>query len=121
MNAENRRKQIAESICIRRYDTVANLAKEYQVSERTIMRDIVALTERIPIYTKAGRYNGGIYIDPHYRMSKLYFEKEEVELVQRVLTCLEEKSFVSLCERDISALRLMLSAHEKPTAQQEVL
>lgn len=117
MNAEKRRKRIEDAICIRRYDTVANLAKEYAVSQRTIMRDIVVLTERIPIYTKPGRYGGGIYIDSRYRAGKLYFEKEESELIQRILACLEERSFVFLGERDIPALRRMLVAHEQPTVQ----
>ena len=104
-------------MCIRRHDTVANLAKEYGVSERTIMRDIVVLTERIPIYTKPGRYGGGVYIDPQYRPSKLYFEREESELMQRILTCLEVRSFGSLTEWDIPALRRMLTTHEKPTVR----
>ena len=121
MNAEKRRRKIEERICVRRYDTVANLAKEYKVSKRTILRDIVILTERIPIYTKSGRYGGGVYIDQQYHPRQIYFQREESELMHRILVCLEKRSFVPLGERDISALRRMLAIHENPNMQRIAL
>ena len=117
MNAEKRRRNMEDAICIRRHDTVANLAKEYGVSERTIMRDIVILSERIPIYTKPGRYGGGIYIDARYHAGRLYWEREETELMQRILACLEGRSFLPLGERDVPALRRMLATRGAPTAR----
>jgi len=44
-----------------------NLAFEFGVSERTIRRDIDALSLVAPIYTQAGRYGGGVYILSDYK------------------------------------------------------
>lgn len=38
---------------------------EFEVSERTISRDIEELSLTKPIYTKSGRYGGGVYILPY--------------------------------------------------------
>lgn len=46
----------------RKYEITENLANELNVSARTIRRDIVELSRLIPLYTKTGRYGGGIYI-----------------------------------------------------------
>ena len=67
MNSAERRNEILRRLCIRKHDTVANLAFEFQVSERTIRRDIEALSLEAPIYTQTGRYGGGVYILDDYK------------------------------------------------------
>ena len=47
--------------------TAAELARELEVSERTVYRDIAALgTAGVPVYTERGRY-GGVTLLPGYR------------------------------------------------------
>lgn len=59
--------------------TARQLANELVVSERTIYRDVEALSlAGIPIYTQDGR-GGGIGLDEHYRMSLTGLNKHEVQ------------------------------------------
>lgn len=59
--------------------TARQLAGELYVSERTIYRDVEALSlAGIPIYTQDGR-GGGIGLDEHYRVSLTGLNKHEVQ------------------------------------------
>ena len=44
MRPNERRAAIFDALCIRRHDTVENLASEFGVSEKTIRRDIEELS-----------------------------------------------------------------------------
>ena len=55
MGAAERRREIMRVLCRRRHETVKNLSFEFGVSERTILRDIEALSITEPIYTQCGR------------------------------------------------------------------
>ncbi len=65
MNKYERHRQIIRLVRARGSDTIKNLAMEFEVSERTISRDIEELSLTKPIYTKSGRYGGGVYILPY--------------------------------------------------------
>ena len=54
MTASERRNAILEVLCFRRFDTVANLAFEFGVTDRTIRNDILTLSLEYPIYTTKG-------------------------------------------------------------------
>ena len=60
MTASERRNAILEVLCFRRFDTVANLAFEFGVTDRTIRNDILTLSLEYPIYTTKGN-GGGIH------------------------------------------------------------
>ena len=62
--------------------TAPELAERFEVSVRTIYRDIDALSEAgIPVYAEAGR-NGGIYLLEDYVLNKaLLSEKEKQEIL----------------------------------------
>lgn len=58
--------------------TTRALAQELEVSQRTILRDIDALsTAGIPIYAEGG-HGGGVMLDEHYRLSLHGLKQEEV-------------------------------------------
>jgi len=66
--------------------TAPELAKKFEVSVRTIYRDIDALSEAgIPVYTEAGR-NGGIHLMNDFVMDKAVLSEEEK---QEILTALQ--------------------------------
>ncbi len=44
MTAADRRLELLEILCDRRYDTVPNLANEFNVSQNTIRNDILVLS-----------------------------------------------------------------------------
>lgn len=59
--------------------TYAKLSLQFEVSKRTIIRDIDSLSAMgIPIYTQSG-YEGGIFISPDYRFNNSFFTKSEIE------------------------------------------
>lgn len=59
--------------------TAQELAERLEVSERTIYRDIDALSAAgIPIYTQTG-VNGGVFLDEHYRISLTGFSRTELQ------------------------------------------
>lgn len=60
MSRVERRKAILDEPCVRRHDTIANLAAEFAVSTRTIKLDIQDLMRSYPIETIRGRYGGGL-------------------------------------------------------------
>lgn len=59
--------------------TAADLAEQLEVSERTIYRDIEALgIAGIPVYTVPG-VNGGVFMDPNYRVSLTGLTRNEIQ------------------------------------------
>lgn len=61
----------------RKQVTAKELAERFQVSVRTIYRDVDALSlAGVPVYANKGR-NGGIFLDDSYQVSHALIEKEE--------------------------------------------
>ena len=70
MNPSERRNAIINILCRRRFETTANLAQQLNVSERTISRDLVALSCSYPIETVRGRYGGGVKMAEWFHMGR---------------------------------------------------
>ena len=85
MTALERREQILLILVERKFEKVENLAFEFSVNERTIRRDIVELSLSYPIYTKAGRYESGVYIDTDFYLHKQYLKSKEQECLEQML------------------------------------
>ena len=59
--------------------TAGELADRLEVSERTIYRDVDALSSAgIPVYTQSG-VSGGIFLDEHYRVSLTGFSRSDLQ------------------------------------------
>ncbi len=59
--------------------TVQELAAQLEVSQRTIYRDVEALSiAGIPVYTQPG-VNGGVFLDDHYRLALTGLSTPEVQ------------------------------------------
>ncbi len=84
MTASERRNAILEVLCLRRFETVENLAFEFNVSGRTIRNDILSLSLEYPIYTTQGN-GGGIHVVEDFRLGKTYLKSEQQELLERLL------------------------------------
>lgn len=58
--------------------TCAALARRFEVSRRTILRDLDKLSAMgIPVWTQAG-YEGGVFLSPDYRFDRSFFTSEEI-------------------------------------------
>ncbi len=89
MAAMERREAILDVLCQRKHDQIKNLAKEFDVSERTIRTDIEALSCSYPIETVRGRYGGGVKIAEGYRRDRKILSSKQVALLKRLATDLE--------------------------------
>ena len=70
MTSSERRQKLLEVLCLRRYDTCANLANEFHVCLRTIRYDIEVLMCSYPIETVRGRFGGGVRVMEGYYCHK---------------------------------------------------
>lgn len=78
--------------------TAGELAEYFEVSVRTIYRDIDALSAlQIPIYMTKGR-NGGIGLLEHYHLDKTLLSKEDQDLI---LFSLQESVGLTLDQQDL--------------------
>ena len=115
MAQAERRRAILRLLCRRGCETVKKLAQEFDVSERTIRRDIEALSLREPIYTVPGKY-GGVYVMEHYRMERGYFKQSETALLQKLLGCAETQTACNLSGEETSELKRLIDNYTKPSA-----
>lgn len=117
MDVTERRKRIMLALCKRRHDTITNLASEFDVSPRTIRRDIEKLSISEPIYTQTGRYYGGVYVVDGYYLGRLYLQDREIRILEKVYI------YVSSCSRgvfsndDLNEFRMIICEHKKPSKE----
>lgn len=115
MDSFNRRFKILQKLCQRRKDTSVNLAEEFNVSEKTIQRDIFELIRVAPIYTEFG-YGGGIFVTDTYKMDRMYMENYELEVLNKLLMKEHDDPGSILSEEEIEILRRLISDYTKPVA-----
>ena len=84
MGTAERRTEIMRVLCRRRHETISNLADEFGVSTRTILRDIEVLSVTGPIYTQCGRYGGGVYVTDDFSMTRMYMTERELNLLHKL-------------------------------------
>ena len=84
MDYKNRRQLLLEVLCIRRYDTIDNLAAEFGVSRRTVRYDLECLSCFAPIYTYKGKY-GGVKVADGYYCSRTYLTDEQKTALVNVI------------------------------------
>ena len=85
-----------ETLCERRFEKVNNLAFEFGVSEWTIRQDILELSLSYPIYTKQGKYDGGVYVVDGFRMGKTYLTDKETDLLEKLAARLSGEDFATM-------------------------
>ena len=118
MGTAERRREILRLLCRRRYETIGNLADEFGVSKRTIQRDIEALSISEPIYTRQGKYSGGIYVVDGYSMDRMYMDEGELYVLQKLHTAAEGQASLLTCgEKKI--LNSIILQYSKPISRRE--
>ena len=79
-----RRHQVLVLLCQRRFETISNLAFEFNVDQRTIRRDINILSLSFPLYTTSGN-GGGVHMVDGFQMGTKYLTDIQCELLERLL------------------------------------
>ena len=114
MGAAERRMNILRVLCRRRHETIPNLACEFGVSKRTILRDIEILSATAPIYTQCGRHGGGVYVVENYTMDRMYMHESELRVLHKLEALSEEGNVCNLDEQEKEVLRTIISQYTKP-------
>lgn len=104
-SAISRRQEILNVLMRRRQDTVSNLAFEFRVSKRTIIRDICILSRDHAIEAKPGP-GGGIRVTDGYYIDRHYLNAEQENLLRNL--------FVNLSPKDQEIMRGILIKFSKP-------
>lgn len=113
MGTAERRAEIMRILCRRRHETIENLAEEFGVSQRTILRDIEVLSVTESIYTQCGRYGGGVYVTDEYLMGKMYMTEEELSLLHKLSKFADEKAACELSKEEKKLLKALISQYTK--------
>ena len=83
MTATDRRQAILDYLLLHRRATRQQLMDMFNVGERTIDRDIIALSCTYPIDTVPGRA-GGVVIEDGYHLGKQYLDKKQEDLIRQL-------------------------------------
>ena len=89
-NALERRKEILDVMNVRRHDTVYNLAFEFEVSEKTIRRDVSLLSAKYPIYCLHG-YPGGVHVEEGFFVGRKLMTDKQTELLEKLISDLSSE------------------------------
>lgn len=114
MGTAERRRMIMRVLCRRGHDTIANLAAEFGVSERTIRRDIETLSLSEPVYTQQGRYGGGVYVVNGHRLDQQYMSSLQTQVIEKVIRLSADKQKCILQDEEIRALRSLIQTLAYP-------
>ena len=120
MGTAERRYEIMKILCRRRYETTQKLAFELGVSTRTIQRDIESLSVSEPIFTKPGKYGGGIYVVDSYSMSRMYMTNEELDVLHKLYVAADEDTRL-LTSDEKELLGSLISQYTKPNKNERML
>ena len=101
LKASDRRQRILEILCVRRQETMESLAREFQVTSRTIRTDIEELTLAHPIETVRGRYGGGVRVADGYFIGRKYLKPKQQDLLKRMAD--------TLSGEDLAVMKSILS------------
>ena len=113
MGTAERRHKIMKILCRRRYETTANLAVELGVSERTIQRDIEILSRTEPIFTKSGKYTGGVYVVDNYSMDRMYMSATEISLLHKAYAAIQDNN--SFTDEEKVLFKYIINEYTKPS------
>lgn len=113
MGTAERRAEIMRILCRRRNETISNLAEEFGVSTRTILRDIEVLSITEPIYTQCGRYGGGVYVADDYLMNRMYMNEKELFVLHKLAKCVDEKVVCELSIEENELFKSLISQYTK--------
>ena len=93
--------------------TSKELARELEVSERTILRDVSLLSRSKPITSNTGK-GGGIYITDRKRVHLLYLKDEEISLLEKIYSNSDSPIHEFLSNEELSLLYNMICFYKAP-------
>lgn len=89
MDTYERRQKILDVLSFRRFETIENLASEFNVTTRTIKNDIKVLGSYAPIITRQG-HGGGVFVIDGWYVSKTFLTDPQERLLKNLYFRLDE-------------------------------
>ncbi len=114
MGAVERRFEITKLLCRERHMTMSALADIFSVSIRTIKRDIDEIGYMIPLLTKPGRHDGGVYVMDGYKWDRVYMSFEDIELLKKIKSIGEKGEKLILDEFALERISKIISRYSLP-------
>lgn len=114
MGPAERRDHIVRIVYKSKRITVVELAQIFDVSERTIQRDIEAMTQIYPIYTTSGR-EGGVRLVEGFSPYRVYMTDEEIAVLNKALQIVDANPDIFTPE-DRKILVFIIKDYTCPTA-----
>ena len=75
---QNRQLELILYLNQKKKTMLSELSNRFEVSKRTIMRDLDAISALgVPVYTRQG-YRGGVYLDENYQFDQSFFTSQEI-------------------------------------------
>ena len=75
---QNRQLELILYLNQKKKTMLSELSNRFEVSKRTIMRDLDAISAfGVPVYTQQG-YGGGVYLDENYQFDQSFFTSQEI-------------------------------------------
>ena len=111
METSERRLEILKYLSQAREATMPQLAKMFNVSIRTIQRDILMLetTFHVPLDIRCGKYDGGIRVIGDYTFDRAYMCEEELLVLHKVQALIQNQ----LNERENAVLSSIIKNYTK--------
>ena len=111
MGAAERRLEMLKYLCKARKTNMRKLSEKFNVSVRTIHRDILELEIifRIPLEIRRGRYGGGVYVMDNYSFDRAYRYDDELNLLSKVKSMAEKR----LTEEENGMLSKIIKTYTK--------
>ena len=112
MRTQERRERIVQIIAMCGTVTAKELANRMQVTPRTILRDIDALSMLYPISVNYGR-GGGYYIINYKALNLPCLKNFEIELLEKITSEIDRSSVCSLTPDENQVLKDMITVYSK--------
>jgi len=111
METSERRLEILKYLSQAREATMPQLAKMFDVSIRTIQRDILMLetTFHVPLDIRCGKYDGGVHVIGDYSFDRAYMCEEELLVLRKVQALIQGQ----LSEKENTILSKIIKNYTK--------
>ena len=83
LNPWERRQKVLEVLCLRRHETISNLAHKFNASQGTIRRDITMLSCSYPIETVQGSH-GGVKVADWFHLDRRTLNLDEITFLRKL-------------------------------------
>ena len=104
MDPYNRRKMLLSLLKRRGHDTLSNLAMDFNVSPKTIRRDIDILSMKELLTIRFGRFSGGVYYVGENNASARSLNENQIIVLKKIIQLAKTKERCILSNKEMSIL-----------------